>query len=199
MKKKDLTSRQIVEAAIGLFAAHGIEKTSLAMIAGEVGITKPSIYYHFASKDELVERVFEYMFSDYHFDHYFSLTGLNEFNFAEQLYQGGLRMFPEEEEAFVPVMRLLSEFMLTANRNANYGQRVAAMQQSFLDGFREFMKLGVDFGVVDRQHADSKAYVLALVIDNITSYIMMEIPLDYQAVWKEAVNSVLRKGADAIE
>ncbi|MCM3260525.1 TetR/AcrR family transcriptional regulator [Paenibacillus lautus] len=199
MKKKDLTSQQIVEAAIGLFATHGIEKTSLAMIAGEVGITKPSIYYHFASKDELVERVFEYMFSDYHFDHYFSLTGLNEFNFAEQLYQGGLRMFPEEEEAFVPVMRLLSEFMLTANRNANYGQRVAAMQQSFLDGFREFMKLGVDFGVVDRQHADSKAYVLALVIDNITSYIMMEIPLDYQAVWKEAVNSVLRKGADAIE
>lgn len=199
MKKKDLTSQQIVEAAIGLFATHGIEKTSLAMIAGEVGITKPSIYYHFASKDELVERVFEYMFSDYHFDHYFSLTGLDEFNFAEQLYQGGLRMFPEEEEAFVPVMRLLSEFMLTANRNANYGQRVAAMQQSFLDGFREFMKLGVDFGVVDRQHADSKAYVLALVIDNITSYIMMEIPLDYQAVWKEAVNSVLRKGADAIE
>ncbi|WP_145038882.1 TetR/AcrR family transcriptional regulator [Paenibacillus sp. Y412MC10] len=199
MKKKDLTSQQIVEAAIGLFATHGIEKTSLAMIAGEVGITKPSIYYHFASKDELVERIFEYMFSDYHFDHYFSLTGLNEFNFAEQLYQGGLRMFPEEEEAFVPVMRLLNEFMLTANRNANYGQRVAAMQQSFLDGFREFMKLGVDFGLVDRQHADSKAYVLALVIDNITSYIMMEIPLDYQAVWKEAVNSVLRKGADAIE
>lgn len=199
MKKKDLTSQQIVEAAIGLFATHGIEKTSLAMIAGEVGITKPSIYYHFASKDELVERVFEYMFSDYHFDHYFSLTGLNEFNFAEQLYQGGLRMFPEEEEAFVPVMRLLSEFMLTANRNANYGQRVAAMQQSFLDGFREIMKRGVDFGVVDRQHADSKAYVLALVIDNITSYIMMEIPLDYQAVWKEAVNSILRKGADAIE
>ncbi|ACX63476.1 TetR/AcrR family transcriptional regulator [Paenibacillus sp. Y412MC10] len=199
MKKKDLTSQQIVEAAIGLFATHGIEKTSLAMIAGEVGITKPSIYYHFASKDELVERVFEYMFSDYHFDHYFSLTGLNEFNFAEQLYQGGLRMFPEEEEAFVPVMRLLNEFMLTANRNANYGQRVAAMQQSFLDGFREFMKLGVDFGLVDRQHADSKAYVLALVIDNITSYILMEIPLDYQAVWKEAVNSVLRKGADAIE
>ncbi|ETT64528.1 TetR/AcrR family transcriptional regulator [Paenibacillus sp. FSL H8-0457] len=199
MKKKDLTSQQIVEAAIGLFATHGIEKTSLAMIAGEVGITKPSIYYHFASKDELVERIFEYMFSDYHFDHYFSLTGLNEFNFAEQLYQGGLRMFPEEEEAFVPVMRLLNEFMLTANRNANYGQRVAAMQQSFLDGFREFMKLGVDFGLVDRQHADSKAYVLALVIDNITSYILMEIPLDYQAVWKEAVNSVLRKGADAIE
>ncbi|MBT2765427.1 TetR/AcrR family transcriptional regulator [Paenibacillus sp. ISL-20] len=199
MKKKDLTSQQIVEAAIGLFAVHGIEKTSLAMIAGEVGITKPSIYYHFASKDELVERVFEYMFSDYHFDHYFSLTEMNEHNFAEKLYQGGLRMFPEEEEAFIPVIRLLNEFMLTANRSANYGQRVVAMQQSFLDGFRELMRLGADFGIIERQNADSKAYVLALVIDNITSYIMMDMQLDYQAIWRETVNSTLRKGADILE
>ena len=108
-------------------------------------------------------------------------------------------MFPEEEEAYVPVMRLLSEFMLTASRSANYGQRVVAMRQSFLDGFRELMRLGADFRIIERQNADSKAYVLALVIDNITSYIMMDIRLDYQAIWREAVNSILRKGADTIE
>ncbi|KZS47190.1 TetR family transcriptional regulator [Paenibacillus glucanolyticus] len=198
MKKKDLTSQQIVEAAIGLFALHGIEKTSLAMIASEVGITKPSIYYHFVSKDELIDRVFDYMFSDYHFEHYFTLAHMNELNFAEELYQGGMRMFPEDEEEFSPVMRLLNEFMLTANRSANYGERVAAMQQTFLDGFRELMLLGAEFGIVERHHAESKAYVLALVIDNITSYMMMDIQLDYQAIWKEAVNSVFRKGADTV-
>lgn len=73
------------------------------------------------------------------------------------------------------------------------------MQQSFLDGFRELMRLGADLGIIERQNADSKAYVLALVIDNITSYIMMDIRLDYQAIWREAVNSILRKGADTIE
>ena len=78
---------------------------------------------------------------------------------------------------------LMSEFMLTASRSANYGQRVVAMRQSFLDGFRELMRLGADFGIIERQNADSKAYVLALVIDNITSYIMMDIRLDYQAIW----------------
>lgn len=199
MKKKDLTSQQIVEATIGLFAQHGIEKTSLAMIAGEVGITKPSIYYHFSSKDELVERVFDYMFSDYHFEHYFTLSDFNELNFAEELYQGGLRMFPEEEETSVSLFHLLNEFMLTASRSANYSERVIAMQKNFLDGFQELLQLGVEFGVVAQGNSVSKAYVLALVIDNITSYMMMDIPLDYKVIWKEAVNSVLRKGADPME
>lgn len=198
VKKKDLTSQQLIEAAMGLFAQHGIEKTSLAMIAGEIGITKPSIYYHFASKDELVERVFDFMFSDYHFEQYFSIHEWNEHNFVENLHRGGLRMFPENEDEFSPIMRLLNEFMLTAGRNTNYGERVVVMQQAFLDGFQELLQLGADLGIIENRNVASKAHLLAMVIDNITSYMMMGIKLDYQGIWKEAVNSVFRKGGDTL-
>ncbi|MBE9915254.1 TetR/AcrR family transcriptional regulator [Paenibacillus donghaensis] len=199
MKKRELTSQQLIEAATLLFAHRGIEKTSLAMIAAEVGITKPSIYYHFASKDELVEKVFDYMFSDYHFELYFSVSDFNEQNFAEQLFQGGLRMFPEDEEHLYPIMRLTNEFMLTAGRGGHYGERVIMMQQEFLDGFRQLLQHGAKLGVIEEENVDSRAYLLALVIDNITSYMMMGIKLDYKKIWKEAVNGTFRKGGDAIE
>ncbi|MCY7774876.1 TetR/AcrR family transcriptional regulator, partial [Bacillus licheniformis] len=53
MKKKMNTQDAIVEAAFTLIARHGLKGTSLSMIASEVGISKPAIYYYFPSKEEL--------------------------------------------------------------------------------------------------------------------------------------------------
>lgn len=55
MTKNLQTSQNIVEASFKLMAEHGIEKMSLSMIAKEVGISKPAIYYHFSSKEALVD------------------------------------------------------------------------------------------------------------------------------------------------
>lgn len=196
MKKKELTSHQLIEAAFGLFAQHGIEKTSLAMIANEVGMTKPSIYYHFASKEELIDRVFEYIFCDYHFDHYFKIDQFNKENFEEKLYQGGLQMLPEDNEEHYAIMRVLNEFILTAGRDENYAKRLVSMQQEFLDGFRDLLKKGAELGVVLPGNIEPKAHMLALVIDNLTNYMMMHIKLSYKEIWKEAVRSVLGNGGE---
>nr|WP_281373146.1 TetR family transcriptional regulator [Kineococcus aurantiacus] len=42
------------EAAVRLFAEHGVSGTSLQMIADAVGVTKAAVYYHYRTKDELV-------------------------------------------------------------------------------------------------------------------------------------------------
>lgn len=43
------------------------------MIAEKVGISKPSIYYHFSSKNALIDTVFKVIFEDYRFDNYFQV------------------------------------------------------------------------------------------------------------------------------
>ena len=55
--------KQILEQATRLFAARGFVGASLRDIAKAVGIRKPSLLYHFPSKDELRRGVLEQMLS----------------------------------------------------------------------------------------------------------------------------------------
>jgi AcrR family transcriptional regulator len=49
----------VIEAALGLFAEHGISGTSLQMIADAIGVTKAAVYHQYPSKDEIVVAVAE--------------------------------------------------------------------------------------------------------------------------------------------
>lgn len=51
------TREQIVEAADRLFYRHGYEHTSFADIAAAVKISRGNFYYHFKTKDEILDAV----------------------------------------------------------------------------------------------------------------------------------------------
>jgi AcrR family transcriptional regulator len=53
-KKQAVKRQKIIEAGSRLVVQKGIEKTSLADIAEEAGISKGSLYYYYASKNELI-------------------------------------------------------------------------------------------------------------------------------------------------
>lgn len=46
--------QQLVDTAIGLFAAHGFHAVGIDRIAGEAKVTKKTMYHHFRSKEELI-------------------------------------------------------------------------------------------------------------------------------------------------
>src|SRR5262245_42617625 len=45
---------RVIEAALALFAEHGISGTSLQMIADAMGVTKAAVYHQYNTKDEIV-------------------------------------------------------------------------------------------------------------------------------------------------
>jgi len=52
----------IIEKALALFSAHGYDGTGIQDVADAAGITKPTLYYFFGSKDGLFEAVWEHYF-----------------------------------------------------------------------------------------------------------------------------------------
>jgi AcrR family transcriptional regulator len=56
---KGETRARLLDTALGLFTVHGVEGTSLQMIADALGVTKAAVYYHFRTKDEITEAVAE--------------------------------------------------------------------------------------------------------------------------------------------
>ncbi|ABD86750.1 TetR/AcrR family transcriptional regulator [Rhodopseudomonas palustris] len=52
--KENRKARQILDAARALFLTHGFDASSMEAIAREAGVSKATLYVHFASKDDLL-------------------------------------------------------------------------------------------------------------------------------------------------
>lgn len=51
------TRSRLLATVLQLFSQHGMEGTSLQMIADAMGVTKAAVYYHFKTKDEIVSAI----------------------------------------------------------------------------------------------------------------------------------------------
>ncbi len=51
------THREMIETAVTLIASKGVEALSIAALAREMGVNRTTVYYHFDSREKLIEEV----------------------------------------------------------------------------------------------------------------------------------------------
>ncbi|SDT56763.1 transcriptional regulator, TetR family [Paenibacillaceae bacterium GAS479] len=147
-QKKEITLTHLIEVSFELFVEHGLEIVSLGMIAKKAGLTKSSIYYHFATKEELISATFDHIFREHQFSTYFQIHLATKDNFGDFLFQGGLNMLPKQDSNHRASLRVLNEFMTLAERDEQYKARIMNIQRDFINGFRRLVSLGVEWGIV---------------------------------------------------
>ncbi|GIH97703.1 TetR/AcrR family transcriptional regulator [Planobispora siamensis] len=64
MARPSDTKTRIQDAARELFMKQGVQNTSLKQISDRLGITKPALYYHFESREELVRSILQPLLED---------------------------------------------------------------------------------------------------------------------------------------
>ncbi len=196
MGNKEQTFRKIIEIAYGMFAENGFEKTSLAMIATEVGISKPAIYYYFQSKDQLIAFIFDELYKEIQHDVAVDYKELSSANFKEELLKLGYKSI-EAQDKDPYFNKIFNQYVLLAARDENYKRQLVELETSFLTSFVAILRYGVQLGVLeDTPHIEAKTQMLALVYDNIGNFMLTGNQLNYRAIWKEAVNSVIQGGKD---
>lgn len=190
MKRCDMrqqnTREAIVEAMLALVAEHGLEKTSLSMVAEQIGISKPAIYYYFPSKESLVDYIFDELLGERHFAESFPLDRYTKQNFRKRLVQDGLHVI-EQYISHPARLRVVNEFVLSASRKDKHRTRLREVLQSSLDGFTGVLNHGVKLGAVTPGRTAENARMLALVIDGIGGYLLIGVEFDYAKTWEQAV------------
>ncbi|MCP3775504.1 TetR/AcrR family transcriptional regulator [Paenibacillus sp. MZ04-78.2] len=183
---------KILQTAYRLFAEHGIDKTSLSMIAKEVGISKPAIYYHFPSKDVLIDVLFEEIKMEIDFSKSFSIQDYMKDNFEAKLLADGYRMIEEQwHDDYFP--RVMNEYMIRGSRNElKYVHRLHEVIEGFANGFEELLTHGAKLGIISGERITAKAHMLTMVIDNIGNCMLIGLKFNYKEIWEEAVKVCLR-------
>ena len=96
------TKQEILDAALELFSVQGFEATSIAQIAGAVGIRKASLYSHFENKQAILDALIKEVLEQYAEHSIFAMVDWNDPAFtkdkldmtpdaAVQMIQGQLR------------------------------------------------------------------------------------------------------------
>ena len=102
IKDADKRKNEILDAAEHLFGTKGFDNTSTTDILNETGIARGTLYYHFKSKEELLDSMISRMTK----------------RFVEKA-----RKIAEQKE--VPVLKRLTTMMLALNGNySNFNQEI---------------------------------------------------------------------------
>lgn len=169
MSQDNNNREKILTAARMLMAEKGIKKTSLADIAREVGISKGTLFYHFASKDDLVNDILA--------DHFTALVNITKQylphhlknNAPSKIFKMLFDLFTSEYDITRLDLYLLQEG-IQGNENIN---------QKFLERKRNWRKaiaeeLEATFQIKDPIHLSALSTMLLAMIDGLAIQVLVE-------------------------
>ena len=103
VKEAEERKNEILDVAERLFGTKGFDNTSTSDILNEVGIARGTLYYHFKSKEDILDAMIDRM------------TG--------RLVEKAAALLAQKE---IPVMRRLTMMMTALNVNGSLGQEIMA-------------------------------------------------------------------------
>ncbi|AKV03250.1 Transcriptional regulator, TetR family [Labilithrix luteola] len=135
-KKSEDSKLQVLDAAIATLAKRGIADTSVQDIANAAKLSKGSVHYHFASKDELYERVLERCCEtiEKRVVEVFEQPGAP----MERVRRAVLEMWSQRRDG-LPELQVLQELFTLSRQNP-------AIRQALADALKRSRKQIVDIG-----------------------------------------------------
>lgn len=192
MEKRSVsTKRKILNAMYDLVAEVGYDKASIGKICDRVGISKPSVYYYFPSKEEIFTTLLDSMFPSIDYQHDYSLI-VDRDGFKAALIElgntviGGYRSDEKRR-------RVLAEVSIQANRIPAVQERQATATNRTMGALKDILSHGVEIGALP-DGTDVMLYVQILytVLEGTSNTVAQDEDIDEKAVWAGVVGLMFK-------
>jgi len=155
-------TEQIIEAALKVFAEHGVEKARMEDIGAEAGLSKATLYLYFKTKDVLIGVIMRRLFAS--MLHGFRSPTTGEGTVKEQLRQFGARLVTELHR-LRPLMPLLYEFYAMGLRKSAARAVLGEFVAEFITILSPIIQTGVENGELRPVDAEKVAIALGAMLE----------------------------------
>lgn len=172
------TRNKIKQRAFELFAIHG-DKFSLSGISLSVGIKKPSLYFHFHSKEELIHEVVEDEIEKYFFE-------INQENDSlERIFFKLLDYYEDSQVKLMFWKRLL--LFPPSTLDPKLVSRIETLSAKRYDVVKGLIRQEAVKGVIQEKAQEEVAIMFFSLLHGLLSSVLIYRPVDirkyYQGIW----------------
>jgi AcrR family transcriptional regulator len=149
--------KQILEAAMNVFARMGFHEARMDDIVEESGLSKGTLYWYFKSKDDIIESILTSLFEQ-------ELAGLeNAARLTGSAYDQLAAFLDQTLNDFQRMLRLrplMFEFYTLAFRQKGVREALRNYFRRYMDGLTPIIQRGIDQG--EFAAADARSVAIAL-------------------------------------
>lgn len=165
---------------------------SMNAIASGAGITKPSLYYYFRSKEALTLGLLEEIEKTIDLGQHYDLREWTQDNFAVRFRALGRKMMAEYHEDLL-FSKVLKQYSILALTNDNVKSQLSSIQENQRQHFEKILRHGAVCGVVDPAAIEDCIEFLVLLMRTISEEIPSHPDKSYSEVWGLGIKAVITR------
>ncbi|OPY61419.1 MAG: HTH-type transcriptional regulator AcrR [Syntrophorhabdaceae bacterium PtaU1.Bin034] len=160
MKNDNSVRERIVEAGIKLFLANGFAGTSVKQLAEAAGVAKGTLYWHFKSKDQILEEIFDRFATEFYEPLFKKVEECDgDFLTKFKVYYKTITESALEKKELVMVCTTISGELAGTNTDAE--RKIRDIQMKFHDFNKRLLEYGKKEGTIPADcDTDTQAHIL---------------------------------------
>lgn len=187
--KTDNTKTKILEAMYALISEKGYDKTSIGQIADMIGIKKASIYYYFASKEEILLALVQDLYKEDYAGKIREIkTKTTAAAYKEAIFTLG-KDFVSSYFENQTLRKVYAEIDIQTSRIPalqNFAQQANLTLKNFLF---QSLSHGIQIGAFSNDFdVEKNAQMLYTILIGIDAAILYDLPVEPEMVWKTSVS-----------
>lgn len=188
VRQREERRQQIVDAALAVFSRKGYQAANVSDVAAKAGISQGTIYWYFASKEELLTAAllsrFEGMGEQ-------AISSLERFPTASEKLRAMAESMADRAEGTEGLLSLFVGYWQSSSRREEASRLWTDMRGRFKDAGVDLVKAGIRDGEFAPVDADALVWALMAAHDGLAAYQMLDPDLDLPRISHALVEAVL--------